>query len=197
MDVRIPISAAIILATVCAPALGQQRKRAPQGPQTGSDYIGFRLEEKIKSDVSDVNAAPRPTAQQAMEDFLRIQQISRLLVDIAGADKPLPLDLVAKAAADVNKRAQRLKALLRLPKPPKSSEEADTTPATTAEDIKEQIEKLGVGVKALVSNPMFQNVKAADRDLAAEASIDLQKVTEMSKVLQNAAEQVFASGKKG
>ena len=194
MDGRIPVSAIILLASFCAPAVGQQRKSAPQGPQTGSDYIGFRLEEKIKSDVSDVSAAPRPTAQQAMEDFLRIQQISRLLVDMTGAGKPLPLDLVAKAAGDVNKRAQRLKSTLRLPKPPKSPEKSEST--STVGDIKEQIEQLDTSVKALVSNPMFQNVKAADRDLPIEASRDLQRVMEMSRLLQQSAEQGSASGRK-
>jgi hypothetical protein len=194
MDRRTALSAAIILATLCTPAAGQRRKSEPQGHQTGPDYIGFRLEEKIKSDVSDVSAAQRPTTQQAMEDFLRIQQISRLLLDMTRGSRPVALDLVAKAAADVNKRAQRLKSNLGLPKPPKSSDKSETPESPSPNLVKDQIEQLEESVKALVSNPMFQNIKAADRDLAKEASADLQKIIAKSRLLQQVAEQVGAAG---
>ncbi|MCI0488720.1 MAG: hypothetical protein L0229_19190 [Blastocatellia bacterium] len=188
---------AVLMAVLASPVFAQSRANVPRGAETGPDAIGLRLENAIKESVGDTHIDKRPAAKQAQEDFLRIQQISRLLTEMSASESgPIALDLVTKAAKDVNRRANRLKSILRLPKPPKQADTAEPAQASSIDGVKNQIEQLEASVAAFASNPMFRNTQAAGRNLSAEASVDLQKVIEASRALERSADQLSSAGQK-
>ena len=192
-----PFICALLMALLAFPSFAQTRKTAPRTYETGRDAIGLRLEHAIKESVGDTEVNKRLATKQAMEDFLRIQQISRLLMDMSSSESGrFSLDLVVRAAKDVNKRANRLRSSLRLPKPPKQEDKDSPDTADSIDIVKSHIELLEASVAAFVANPMFRNTRAADKDLPAEASASLQKVIEASQMLERSAGQVSLSEQK-
>lgn len=186
------VLASVILAPPAA-VFGQARRTVPRGSQTGNDAIGFRLEKVITEHVGDARVDRETATRQATEDFLRIQQISRLMMDMSqSTSRPFSLDLVARAAADVKKRADRLRSNLGLPKPAKKQHEPDKDEALgatiTTDVVRDQIQQLDARVTAFVTDPMFQGTRPADKDHVGKVGENLQEVIEASHALHRSAD---------
>jgi hypothetical protein len=182
---------AILLAAPSA--YSQTRATAPAAEETGRDSLGFRRDKVTKETVGDRRTiASAPTTKQAMEDFMEIQKINRNIVT-GSKESPIALEKIVADAKQITNRATRLKTSLSLPSPPKQSDKAELALASSTEDLMGQIKELDTNVKAFVTNPLFRNVRQAEKDHSADASdasLRLHQVIELSRVLQRSAEKL-------
>ncbi len=183
----------VALLMVATTARGQSRVSSTPADDTGRDAVGFRMDHVTKETVGETNAPRSPSTKQAIEDFLELQKSNRHILDVSKAS-PLAFDQIIENAKEVNKRANRLKTSLNLPKPPKSTDQFKESDNPSIEEMKGQIEQLNQYVKAFVTNPMFRNLQAADKDLPSEASENLRNVIELSRALQKNADKLRHNG---
>ena len=121
---------------------------------------------------------------QIKEDFLQIQ--------IINDDLKLQTDMksVTRFAAEINRRASRLKDNLSLP-------EASATPALRAasadngpDQLRSLLSSLSNSINRFVENPVFESAKVIDARLSEQAGRDLRQIIELSKRIRKSGERL-------
>lgn len=129
--------------------------------------------------------------EQIREDFLRIQVIDRKLTHSISSSQLLDLELVAQAAADIKKRAQRLKKNLALPEvnvAPGQKQNAEEPPAP--ERVRSSLVILSNLIDRFVSNPIFKESKLIDAKLSAQALEDIERIVAISSEVKKTSEKL-------
>lgn len=124
---------------------------------------------------------------QIGEDYERIQVINNRLMAAAVPARVLDYGKIADDAAEIGKRASRLKANLHLPRPEgagKASPERE--PAGDAE-FKKLLLALDTALMRFVKSPVFQSTDVIDAEAARKASADLEAVIELSRFVGKCA----------
>jgi len=151
------------------------------------------LQRRFESEAIESALAARPRRSsdherriimaQIKEDFLRIQ--------IINDDLKLQTDIksVARSAAEINRRAGRLKVNLSLP-------EASATSALRAagadngpDQLRSLLSSLSNSINRFVENPVFESAKVIDARLSEQAGRDLRQIIELSKQIRKSAER--------
>ena len=181
------LSCCLAILVVSVAGMGQERRVDPVGDETGRDAVGFRKDSVTKESVGERRArANTPTTKQAIEDFMEIQKTNRHIQDIA-KQQPLALDGIADAAKDVITRAKRLKVSLSLPAPPKEVTQTAMTASPSTDELLNRIKELDSNIKSFVTNPLFRQMNDTSRNLPLEASVSLNRVIALSKVVEESA----------
>ena len=184
------IAGCVAILVIAVVSGGQARRPDTVGDLTGPDAVGFRKDGVTKETVGDRRApANSPTTKQAIEDFLQLQKVNRQIQDIA-KQNPLELEGIAAAAKEVSIRAKRLKTSLSLPSPPKDEVKNGMTASASTDELLNRIKELDTNIKTFVTNPLFQQMNEAGRDLPREASVSLSNVITLSKVLEESARKL-------
>ena len=184
------IAGCVAILVIAVVSGGQARRPDTVGDLTGPDAVGFRKDNVTKETVGDRRAsANSPTTKQAIEDFLQLQKVNRQIQDIA-KQNPLELEGIAAAAKEVGIRAKRLKTSLSLPSPPKDAVKNGVTASASTDELLNRIKELDTNIKTFVTNPLFQQMNEAGRDLPREASVSLSNVITLSKVLEESARKL-------
>lgn len=184
-DFSVALAVTVLLPVAVASA--QSRAEGPIGDMIGRDAVGFRKDKVTKETVGERNNTPRsPSTEHVMQDFRLIQELNLKLRDAA---KPSPLahDEIAATAKKIRDVAGRLKVSLALPK---AKEKSEFDMAQSDEDIVNQVGEINAHIKAFVTNPIFSSVTDAGKNLPVDASINLNKVIEMSKALEQGANRL-------
>jgi hypothetical protein len=136
----------------------------------------------------------RPPVEQIDEDFTRIQVVNNALAQALASGEELDLKLVAQAAAEIRKRAGRLKENLILPE----NVEGRPKAAGVIEpgQLKESLVALDRLIVSFVSNPGFRSVKVVDPQWSAAARRDLEEIIELSGRLRKSCEQTHRAAQK-
>ena len=151
---------------------------------TGSDAYGFRKDKITKESIGERNNTPRsPSVKQTMEDFRQLQELNYKLRDQAKIS-PLALEEIAETAKKINSIAGKLKTNLALPK---AKDKTEIAPVESSDALVGQIAEINASVKAFVTNPIFRNTTDSKNDLPVDASVNLNKVIELSKALEQGA----------
>lgn len=158
----------------------------PPGAGTGGRR-DKSIEDKYRSDEMErvrreaATPAFRPAARfpQIKEDFERIQIITSGLLQANNSNAGLDYARISEAAAEIRKRATRLKSNLF---PSESKEHAKQIAQQTKErqDLKSLLTELDKAITSFVHNPMFENTKVVDPQDAMRAERDLQKIIILS-----------------
>jgi hypothetical protein len=132
---------------------------------------------------------------QTKQDFKRIQIIRNDVVDYLVAKKPLDYKLVSEQAAEINKRANRLKTFLMPSAPVEKEKEKDAAKQTVydGEQIKGALVKLCNTIYSFTGNPMFKDPSTMDIQKAASAGGDLLTIIELSDNVKRSADRLKAS----
>ena len=127
---------------------------------------------------------------QIKEDYVRIQVVNKDLSKVASQTAALDLKLVAKSAAEIRKRAERLLENLALPE--LQEEPARSRPADIEreEQLKASLLAFGQLVERFVRNPIFREVNVIDAQASARARRDLQAIIEISGRLKKESERL-------
>lgn len=207
--------AAAHLAAACAFVLltfgaGARAQQTPPADPTQQDSFNRR-------DLRDREAALRTRAaaevkpayepnpalrlEQIKDDYGRIQMLNNELRRAAHSAAAPDYKRIASAAADVRKRASRLRANLAFPEPDEEAdarEDSDKDPDATRKDaeasdddarVKTFLTSLDESVVSFVNNPVFRS-SALDAPQAARASRDLARIIELSAEIRKAAERL-------
>jgi hypothetical protein len=179
--------AIVLLSTV---AFAQTRAEERTGDMTGRDAVGFRKDKVTKETVGERNNTPRsPSTSQVIEDFRLIQELNYKLRDTTKL-APLAFEEIAVTAKKIREVAGRLKVSLALPKP---KEKSPFAPPQSDDELLKQVGEINAHIKAFVTNPIFSSVTEAGKDLPMEAGINLNKVIEMTKALEQGANHLRRS----
>jgi hypothetical protein len=183
------ITAAITLIFLSPGGLRNQQAQAqvrPQGPPIESrqrDLRGLRKETPPSRD-SDA-----PLAYPKIEEDLELLQVTNSrLSEAAGSVPALDYRQIRKYAAEVKKRAARIRIHLLLPEPEKSEKVKKRDEEYTPEDLKWEINTLDVLVKRLIENPVFRQPLVFNVDQAAKGWRDLDEIIRLSEQIQKRAE---------
>ena len=134
---------------------------------------------------------PQLALAQVQEDFTHIQLVNKKLGLSALRGGDLDLKFVTKAAAEINKRAERLKENLALPDPADAAEPFKYT-VENATQLKAPIIDLARLILDFTDNPYFKEAAVLETQQANKARRDLEciivisdKVRELSKKLHH------------
>lgn len=135
---------------------------------------------------------PRLSLAQIKEDFVRIQVINNELAGMVSRSRREPLDfkLVSKSAADIRKRAERLRDNLVLPEFDKVFEVPQLQAPTEAERLKSSLALLRGIILEFVHNPHFDNAQLVDIQAAMKARRDLDDIIEVSGWVRQSSERL-------
>ena len=132
--------------------------------------------------------------EQIKSDFLAIQIIDRKLVHTILAPDTLDLRLVVTSAAEIRDRSKRLKRNLALPVPAPADRPGIVVEAKL-ESLRLSRPALSKLIDELVSNPMFEQSRLIDSQLAAKALQDIEAIVELSGAIKRSAEKLRANAK--
>lgn len=127
------------------------------------------------------------------QDFKRIQIIRNDVIDYLVAKKPLDYKLVSEQAAEINKRANRLKSSLMPSAPVEKEKDAAKQTEYDGEQIKGALVKLCNTIYSFTGNSMFKDPATVDIQKAASAGGDLLTIIELSDNVKRSAERLKAS----
>jgi hypothetical protein len=197
---RFPFSFCIwllIASVVCA----QARRTTPM---TDSKRIisNDTLREMTKAD-SD-NAIPRSggrstnaaIVKELKDDFRSLQRINNAMMAYVWGTTDVDYGKVAGMLLDMNKRAGRLKKHLSLPEP-KTNHEAEIHPKISGlKDLRDSLLMMDKAVSEFVNTPLLKNPDVISDDSAEQASLALNRLISVSRVLAKASSRMKDAGQK-
>ncbi len=205
-------AAALLAAAVSPTAVAQGGQ--PKGVNPMEDAYRADMERRKRAEeewwrVQSLRLAskPRPAPRrlepklalaQIKEDFVRIQVVNNDLAGMVSRSgrEPLDLKLVSKSAADIRKRAERLRDNLVLPEFDKVFEVPQLQAPTEAERLKSSLSLLRGIILEFVNNPHFDNAQLVDIQAAMKARRDLDDIIEVSGWIKQSSEKLHKADQK-
>jgi hypothetical protein len=129
---------------------------------------------------------PAPNFAEVKEDFERIQTINSDVLQ-ASTSKP-DYGRISESAADIGKRAIRLKSNLFPPKSTKKSKEDE--PRAEDQDLKSLLTLLDNSIGSFTQNPMFTNTRVVNSEDTTNAEKELDSVIKISARIRNEADRL-------
>jgi hypothetical protein len=183
---------------------------AQRGPSAGSSpgtdrarEIGVREHEKQLQVLLNSREPVKPGNQsrlnaiieQTKQDFERVQDLNRQLVDTASAADGPNYRTLTEMAAEIRKRARRLKDNISLPPPDDDQPLEKTEGEISVEEMKAALLMLSGRIVSFVTNPLFQTSNLIDARLGAKASRDLETIIGLSGSIKKSAERLARTSK--
>jgi hypothetical protein len=193
--------AAILVAAFC---LSWPCQSSAQSTTTRREDRRAEMEARQRALHSVEGAAKRPPAKAAdkrpvyrevAEDFEKLQLESyHISASAEPAAKP-EYKQIEERAAEIKKRATRLKQALALPGDDDDDEQTPrkTEEALTDESLKAAILSLNTTVKSFAWNPIFQKPDVVDLEQSAKASRDLKDILRLCERIRKAARALAKS----
>lgn len=188
-------AALLIFPTSPAHAQSAQQRRDAQRAEMESRQRALRtLSDDLKK-RRQKEPDTRPSYQQVAEDF---EQLQLRNYNLSGAAEPaaaLDYARIGEDAAEVRRRAARLKSTLALPAAKKDGKQERVEASPTPEGLRAAISSLDALVKSFVWNPVFQKPDVLDAENSARAGRELEEILGLSEQVRAAAE-ALGKGKK-
>jgi len=203
--------AALLLLCLLAPTAAFAQARDPQPhrppPATTPNPIprapSLRERQMIMDEMSrEMGKGPAPRKSEELrmteiaEDYRGLQQVNnRMMAAVMRPGAAPDYKLIAGSAADIRRRAERLRENLALPAPGEKPEgRPGPKPAEDAGGMKAALLALDRSIMSFVRSPLFKNTDVMDAEAATRAGRDLADVIERSRLAAKDAERL---GKKG
>ncbi len=204
---RIGGSARLLLrAALCASALASSAAPAlPQRGKSNETMIRERNADMLREleikrrDGTVSPATPQPPPHPALpyalsrEDFRTLQLVNNEIMRVvfaAGAPAAMDYERVATAAAEINKRASRLKSNLKLPDPSQKAARPLAVNISNDEHLRASLLTLDGLIMGFVTNPAFRDPGIVDGRHSAIAAETLTRVIELSRAVRLSAEKM-------
>lgn len=182
--------AALLLSpTRPARAQSQQQRRDERRAEMEARQRALRtLSETLNKRRARAPADTRPVYQQVAEDFTQLQLKNYDLSSAAEPEAALDYRRIREDAAEVRRRASRLKDALALPVVEDDEEQKKDGDALPPEGLKTAIAALDALVKSFVWNPVFQEPDVLDVENSTKAARELEGILRLSEQIRKAAE---------
>ncbi len=131
-------------------------------------------------------------------DYEQIQKSQDAIIKTYQGKGKIDFAQIGKSALEINQSAVRLHSNL-FPAPPtenalvKETETAEETKPT--KNVRDLIVELDNRIGSFAASPMFQNLRTVDAQVSEKAQLDLEKIIELSALLDAAAQKSAASEK--
>ncbi|HEX8141140.1 MAG TPA: hypothetical protein VF553_00990 [Pyrinomonadaceae bacterium] len=154
--------------------------------------------EKVKQKLSRRPSEPHlMTYQQIKDDFEQLQRVNYHLAGTVIAGQAIDYAQIRKDAAEVKKRASRLKNNLVLPEFEKDEKlQKSLDQLAASEELKPAIDALDAIVNRFVWNPVFQQPNVLDVENSVKARRDLEAILKLSEQIQKRAEALSKTAAK-
>lgn len=136
---------------------------------------------------------PQLALAQVQEDFTHIQLVNKKLGLSALRAGDLDLKFVTKAAAEINKRAERLKENLALPEPDNATAPFKYT-VENATQLKAPIVDLARLILDFTDNPYFREAAVLETHQANKARQDLESIIVISERVRDLSKRLHNGG---
>jgi hypothetical protein len=185
----------IIFATVLSPAMAQTPGPPPGG---GDKSLGDVLPgvkgrsnemERVKRDAEkpekksnapEKKSNAEETFTQIKEDFEQIQLVNSNVLQAAPAGVAPDYGHVSEAAAEIKKRAARLKTNLFGAESEKQPKQKEEKGEKAQPDLKSLLSALDVAVSDFTHSPIFQNTKVVNPEDSTKARSSLEEIIKLS-----------------
>jgi hypothetical protein len=129
--------------------------------------------------------------EQIKEDFMRIQVIKNEMMRAISINNALDYKHISDTAAEIKKRAARLKTNLALPEQEDNemNRSIQNEDASDSEQVKALLLRLDGSIQSFVTNALFQK-PIIDLQLAAKAIRDLESIIQLSSSMKKSAERL-------
>ena len=186
------VAAVIGLGSIVVPVCGQSVPTP--GTRGRTDPVQREVQRRFESEAIESALAARPrrssdherqiTMAQIKEDFLQIQIINDDLKPQAD------MKSVARSAAEINRRARRLKDNLSLPETSATSALRAAGTDNDPDQLRSLLSSLSNSINGFVENPVFESAKVIDARLSEQAGRDLRQIIELSKRIRTNSERL-------
>ena len=155
------------------------RSSSPKDKAVEDKYRSDEME-RVRRDANKREERRATSFPRIKEDFERIQVINNDVLQRQGTNVQLNYKEVGDAAAEVTKRANRLKANL-FSSTSKGTQKQIELPSENQRDVKWLLNALDHAISGFVHNPMFENLRVVDPEDVTNAQRDLEKIIKLSK----------------
>ncbi len=150
--------------------------------------------ERLKAEPDSKARDTRPAYTDVEQDFEQLQLVNFSLAGAAVGGSALDYESIRKQAAEMGKRASRLKGYLSLPKVEGARGKPDET--LTPEGLKSAVASLDALVKSFAWNPVFRQPDVVDLEQSTKASRDLAGIISLSERIRRCAADAAKVSKK-
>ena len=191
------------LPLLAATALAQSQGRSPRDATMRQRNAEMMRELDMRRRDGTVGEAkpeetPHPILPYARgkEDFRTLQLVNNELmraVFVTAADGPADYGRVAEAAAEINKRASRLRSNLQLPEQAQVAARAPAPGISDDGQLRASLHALDKAIMEFVTNPGFRQSGTVDVRHSTAAAESLTRVAELSRTVRLGAERIRKS----
>lgn len=153
------------------------------------------VREKALRSVEMIPAAEKVNPQLVLaalekvkKDFKRIQVLRNEMVHNLITNKPLDYKLISEQAAEIHKRADRLRTYLLPPAPDDKEKTRDNHVEFQSDEMKGALVKLCNLIIGFVENPVLKNPGTTDVEQSTKAAGDLLSIVELGGNVKRSAE---------
>lgn len=152
--------------------------------------------DKLKDAPPETNRDTRPAYTDVERDFEQLQLVNYTLAGAASEGVALDYELIKKHAAEVAKRASRLKDYLLLPEVEGPKTQGRAADMQTPEGLRAEVASLDALVNSFARNPVFRQSNVVDLEQSSKASRDLAGIITLSEQIRKGAAELFKSTKR-
>ncbi|HST53479.1 MAG TPA: hypothetical protein VLJ61_15820 [Pyrinomonadaceae bacterium] len=172
--------AAFVLSALAHATLAQSDRGREQAVGDHTDDGLFSLRTLNKRTDGSKRRDSSLKAGQLQEDFKRLQILNRDLSEAVSRGDTLDLKLIAKSAAEMKERAERLDDNLSIPQRGKVGKRPEPEAIGDQEQLKRALRSLNELVTGFAHNPALTEARPDDARLSAMARRDLADIVELS-----------------
>ena len=144
--------------------------------------------ERLRREANTPLYRPATRFPQIKEDFERIQVLNSELLQANNANAGMDHSRVLDAAAEIRKRASRLKSNL-FPSPSNTRSKQIEKQSKERQDLKSLLTDLDKAITSFVHNPMFENTRVINPQDSERAERELEKIIILSARTRKKAER--------
>lgn len=193
-------SAFCVLIFIAATVLAQQSPPPPGNRNPKRSDREREVREKALRGAEIIPAVEKVNQQAILaaveklrEDFERIQVVRNEVVRNLLAKKPLDYKLIADQAAEIHKRADRLKSYMLPPALDDKEKHQDDRAEFNSEEMKGALVRLCNLIVGFVENPVFKNPETISFEQSDKLRGDLVNIIELSGKVKRSAESMSAT----
>ena len=194
------LAAAAFALMLCTPgALRAQATRAEREARRNEMQMrqwALRDLERLKNERPGRKRDARPAYADVEQDFEQLQLVNYSLAGAAAEGVALDYELIRKQAAEVSKRASRLKGYLSLPEVEGQKAQGNTADVQTPEGLRSAVASLDALVNSFAWNPVFRQPNVVDLEQSSKASRDLAGIIVLSEQIRKVAAELFKGAKR-
>ncbi|HWS90539.1 MAG TPA: hypothetical protein VN282_26460 [Pyrinomonadaceae bacterium] len=167
----------------------ERRERAMRAADLNEREFLLR---NIRPDAPAERPSPRLALAQLRDDFVRIQVLNNDLMKAAASGDALDLKLVSKSAAEIKKRAARLRDNMALPEP-EDKGARDGAEAAPPAELVPALSALDRLIRGFVQGVVANGVHRVDAQASAKTRQELEAIIDLSAHVKKTSERLGKS----